>query len=401
VGKSAVTVLDFIGLHRADFRIDKKYSAFLGQGRKELKEQIRQGFPQLPSGVMMSLDSIAQEFILRNLENQLVLGVTQLVAEVRRAGSTNLKSFLEKADLKLDEVITKSSWHDLCRSAGLTGYHELDSQENFLVRRFKRLAHIDDSARIEGFQNLMFNRLGNWKDLEDYDKRMASMLFWNLFPDARISPELEAESYEEAFAHIQKFPAVVREFHEIIEAASINVRKRSFPIQFKNFNAPLFTHASYTRDELLGALGWSCLERNHLNPTKSKTRKSKGHQTGVAHVQDLDIDFFFVNLLKEESKFSVSTRYHDYALTPEIFCWDSQNSASLEHGDGARYASQLETKHDVLLALREKSDGGSFKLIGLADFESATGSRPIKIRWKLRTPLDAETFILSRAVKTA
>jgi superfamily II DNA or RNA helicase/HKD family nuclease len=400
-GKSAVTVLDFIGLHRADFRIDKKYSAFLGQGRKELKEQIRHGFPQLPSGVMMSLDYVAQDFILRNLENQLSLGVKQLAAEVKTAGSTNLKSFLEKADLKLDEVIAKSSWHDLCRSAGLPGYKELDSQENFLISRFKRLAHIDDSARIEGFQNLLFKQLGNWEDLADYDKRMVSMLFWNLFPDARISPELEAETYEEAFANIQKFPAVMREFREIIEAASVNVRKRSFPIQFKNFNAPLFTHASYTRDELLGALGWACLERNQLNPTQSKTRKSRGHQTGVAYLSDLDIDFFFVNLLKEESKFSVSTRYQDYALTPEIFCWDSQNSASLEHGDGARYASQKDTKHDVLIAMREKSDGGSFKLIGLADFESATGSRPIKIRWKLRTPLDAETFILSRAVKTA
>jgi superfamily II DNA or RNA helicase/HKD family nuclease len=400
-GKSAVTVLDFIGLHRADFRIDKKYAAFLGHGRKELKEQIKQGFPQLPSGVMMSLDSIAQDFIMRNLENQLAFGFKQLVTEVKTVGSTNLKAFLEQADLKLDEVLTKSSWHELCRSAGFPGYQELDSQENFLIGRFKRLAHIDDSARIEGFQKLVSKPLGKWDELAEYDQRMVSMLFWNLFPDARIASESEAETYEEAFAHIHKFPSVIREFQEIVEAAGVNVRKRIFPIQFKNFNAPLFTHASYTRDELLGALGWACLEKNPLNPGNTKTRKSKGHQTGVAYLPDLDIDFFFVNLLKEESKFSVSTRYQDYALTPEIFCWDSQNSASLEHGDGARYASQQETRHDVLLAMREKSDGGSFKLIGLADFDSATGSRPIKIRWKLRTPLDAETFILSRAVKTA
>ena len=400
-GKEAVTVLDFIGLHRSDFRIDKKYSVFLGQGRKELKEQIEQGFPKLPNGVMLSLDTVAQDFILNNLKVQIVLGVKKLAAEVRTLGTSNLKVFLEKSGLNLDDVITKSSWHELCRSAGFPGFLELQAEESFVIGRFKRLAHLDDFARLEGFQSLVSQPLGNWEGLGDYDKRMAAMLFWNLFPDARISAEMEAETYEEAFAHIQRFPAALREFNEIIEAASLNVRKRSFPIQFKNFNAPLFTHASYTRDELLGALGWACLERNQLNPAKAKTRKSKGHQTGVAYLPDLDIDFFFVNLIKDESKFSVNTRYHDYALTPEVFCWDSQNSASLEHGDGARYSAQQATKHDVLLAMREKSNGGSFKLLGLADFESATGSRPIKIRWKLRTPLDAETFIMSRAVKTA
>lgn len=400
-GKAAVTVLDFIGLHRADFRLDKKYSAFLGQGRKELKAQIEQGFPQLPSGVMMSLDTVAQDYILKNLKDQLVFGAKKLATEVRTIATPNLKTFLEKSGLNLDDVISKSSWHELCRGAGFPGYEELQADEIFLIGRFKRLTHIDDFARLEGFQNLFSKPLGDWNSLVEYEKRMVSMLFWNLFPDARISAEIEAETYEEAIIQIQRYPNVVKELNEILEAASLNLRKRSFPIQFKNFNAPLFTHASYTRDELLGALGWACLERNQINPLKSKTRKSKGHQTGVAYLSDLDIDFFFVNLLKEETKFSVSTRYHDYALTPEIFCWDSQNSASLDHGDGARYASQGETKHDVLLAMREKSNGGSFKLIGLADFDSATGNRPIKIRWKLRTPLDAETFIISRAVKTA
>ena len=400
-GKAAVTVLDFIGLHRSDFRIDKKYSVFLGQGRKELKNQIEQGFPKLPSGVMLSLDSVAQSFILSNLKDQLVLGPKKMVAEVKAIGTANLSSFLEKSGLSLDEVISKTSWHELCRLAGFTDYQDLLPEETFLIGRFKRLTHLDDYGRIESYQNLVSKSFGQWDSCTEYEKRTTAMLFWNLFPDARISAEMEAETYEEAFAHLQSFPAVVREFSQIIEATSSNVRKRSFPIQFKHFNAPLFTHASYTRDELLGALGWACLERNQLNPSKTKTRKSKGHQTGVAYLADLDLDFFFVNLIKEESKFSVSTRYHDYALTPEIFCWDSQNSATLEHGDGARYAAQGETKHDVLLAMREKSNGGSFKLLGLADIESASGSRPIKIRWKLRTPLDAETFIVSRAVKTA
>jgi hypothetical protein len=51
--------------------------------------------------------------------------------------------------------------------------------------------------------------------------------------------------------------------------------------------------------------------------------------------------------------------------------------------------------------MREKSNGGSFKLLGLADFVSANGNRPIKVQWKLRIPLDTETFTEAVAVKTA
>ena len=400
-GKEAVTVLDFIGIHRADFRLDKKFSALLGQGRNGLREQIENGFPHLPNGVMLSLDSVAQAAILDNLKDQLNLGPKKLVAEVRNVGTASLKVFLEKTGISLEDLLTRTSWHELCRMAEMPGFSMLSQEESDLIGRLKRLAHIDDLSRIEGYWKLISDPRETWGSRSEYLRRMTSMLFWNLFPDARYVKEQEAKTYEEALSYLQSFPSVMNELSSILDAAMLNVRKRALPIQFKNFNAPLFTHASYTRDELLGAIGWACLEENQINPKNSKTRKSKGHPSGVVYLEDLEVDLFFVNLLKEESKFSVSTRYHDYALTPEIFCWDSQNSATLEKGDGARYAAQPQTKHDVLLVMREKSDGGSFKIIGLADFESATGGRPIKIKWKLRTPLDAETFMASRAVKTA
>lgn len=400
-GKASVTVLDFIGLHRADFRVDKKYAALVGKARTELKEQIKTGFQDLPSGVNLSLDAVAQDYILKNLEEQLGLGFKKLLAEVQSLGTSSLSEFLEKTGIALEDLISRTSWHELCWHAGLTGFSEPGMEMKNLLGKAKRLTHVDDRGRLEAYSRILRDSSAPWGELSDYEKRQVAMLFWNLFPDARLANGLEAETYEEGFTYLREFPEVLDELIQVLEAARVNVRKQTLPIQFKKFSAPLFTHASYTRDELLGALGYGNLEQNPTNGSGIKTRKPKGHPKGVEYFKEIDLDLFFINLLKEESKFSINTRYHDYALTPEIFCWDSQNSATLSAGDGARYASQPETKYDVLLALREKSNGGSFKLIGLADLVSATGDRPIKIRWKLRRPLDAETYSVARAIKTA
>ena len=49
-GKAVLTVLDFIGQHRGEFRFDSRYRALTGASRKGLERQIEQGFPFLPAG---------------------------------------------------------------------------------------------------------------------------------------------------------------------------------------------------------------------------------------------------------------------------------------------------------------------------------------------------------------
>jgi len=44
-GKTACTVLDFVGHHRREFRFDRRFQALLGGTRKDLTEQIERGFP--------------------------------------------------------------------------------------------------------------------------------------------------------------------------------------------------------------------------------------------------------------------------------------------------------------------------------------------------------------------
>ncbi len=65
--KRSCLVLDFVGLHRAEFRFDIPLRALLGGGRKDVERQVQQGFPFLPAGCHMELEPKAQEVVLKSI----------------------------------------------------------------------------------------------------------------------------------------------------------------------------------------------------------------------------------------------------------------------------------------------------------------------------------------------
>ena len=69
--KASCTVLDFVALHRKEFRFDRKFRALLGGTRPELVTQIEKDFPFLPAGCSMQMDQIAAKAILDNIRESL------------------------------------------------------------------------------------------------------------------------------------------------------------------------------------------------------------------------------------------------------------------------------------------------------------------------------------------
>lgn len=85
----------------------------------------------------------------------------------------------------------------------------------------------------------------------------------------------------------------------------------------------------------------------------------------------------------------------DFAISPELFCWESQNQTAISSAAGHRYLNQRTNGVRILLAVREeKLDpwGATmpYVLHGPADFVSHKGERPIAITWRLRRPIPAE-----------
>ena len=118
-GKTVLTALDFVGHQRREFRFDQRFRALTGLGGKQLLRQLEEGFPFLPSGSQIVLDSVSQELVLENISQQLRPRLAALVSEIRDHPNNNLASYLDASGRGLEDVLrTGRSWTTLCRDAG-------------------------------------------------------------------------------------------------------------------------------------------------------------------------------------------------------------------------------------------------------------------------------------------
>jgi superfamily II DNA or RNA helicase len=395
-GKSSVTVLDFIGLHRREFRMDRRFEALTGAKGSNLKRQIESGFPNLPGGVSVVLDELAQSSVLENIKAQVTNGLASLKRDVDAERVTDFAAFLKRTERSAADVLEKTSWTELLRDSNLEGLPQITEADVKLAKSGSRLLGVNDKLRCQKYLEFLNGSFGSNLDVES--ERLKNMFFWLLMPDAKLPDGVEAKSVDHGLTEILKYRVGVSELISILQLQQKESLALVAPIAFKNAKLPIFAHATYARDELLAAVGWAGFAGDF---GLEKTRKSRGHQTGVEYLHTLDLDLFFVNLVKDEKKFSEATRYNDYAINRDTFVWQTQNKDDAGTKAGLRYIQQGETKHDVLIAIRESSDGGPFKLVGLADYASHSGSKPMSIRWALREPMDVELLKIASAVRVA
>jgi hypothetical protein len=94
--------------------------------------------------------------------------------------------------------------------------------------------------------------------------------------------------------------------------------------------------------------------------------------------------------------------YRDFALSPDLFHWESQNSTSLASETGQRYLHHRERGSHIALFVREAptDDLGpaSFLCLGQCDYVEHQGERPIAVTWRLRQEMPGETFQLASVV---
>ena len=77
-------------------------------------------------------------------------------------------------------------------------------------------------------------------------------------------------------------------------------------------------------------------------------------QAGVLWDRETQTDLLFVTLEKSNKDFSPTTRYADYPISPTLFHWESQNSASPDTPTGRRYIEQPTRGANVILFVPER-----------------------------------------------
>lgn len=401
--KSVLTVLDFIGQQHRDFRFDVRFRALTGYGRKQLEKAVEDEFPFLPSGSQIVLDRVAKDVVLTNLRAQLKLNRPQLAADIKSCGALRLASYLEKSgnDVKTIYKNTKDSWTGYLRLAGLIDrlspaeaavQGKLDQSsaaaEKKLLTRMAALIHVDDQERAEAYAMLVSPDAPAYQELGPREQVFARMLFFTLWDDAG-----GFTSYDEGFRHLRSYPYVCSEIQQIVEMGADASKRAGKSLGLEFAGIPLLSHATYRREEILAALEYGSLELG----------KNVKHREGVAWCPQTMTDAFFVTLDKDEANHSVNTMYKDYAISQDLFHWESQNNTSPASPVGRRYLDRKAHGSRVLLFTRDTAEDETgltmpYTCLGQVDYVQHKGEKPIAITWKLHRPMPADVYADAAAV---
>ena len=384
--KPVLTVLDFIGNQSKQFRFDLKYRALTGLSRVALQRQVETGFNFLPSGCELVLDPVARDVVLDNVRRQLKLNRKDLAAELRSHGDSDLTTWLAASGRELADVLKYGSWTALRRAAGLPTV-AVGPQEEQLLRRTSAFAHVDDAERADAYARLLTDPFV-YDQLPEREQRYARMLFFSFW---RSGGGFAA--YQQGFDQLRAEPAVRDEVRQLIALGMEQAEHVTRPLEAGLQQATLRTDARYSLEEVLAALDYCSL-----------TRLPSSFREGVLWAEAMQTDAFFVTLKKTERDYSPTTMYRDFALSPELFHWESQNATSVTSPVGRRYLTQRETGTHVLLLVRDvkKSEWGGpapYACLGPATYAEHTGSKPIAITYRLRHPMPTDVY--RRAAVTA
>lgn len=388
--KDRLTVLDFIGQHRQEFRFDQRLRKLLKGSRTDVIKQVEDDFPFLPAGCHMELDRVSKEVVLSSLKSSLPTRWPDRVRELRALATATgsaptLAEFVEATGLELGDVYTGGrGWTALRRACDLIP-GEPGADEEHLQRAVGRLLHVDDAERLEMWRALLqAESPPNVDELDERGKRLVYMLHASVWGSA-------AGSIADGFERFWANPAICAELVELFDVLRERIAHLSSGLELGDDAAnPLRVHGRYSRDEILAGfgLGW---------PTGVPAFRE-----GVKWVKEANTDLFLVTLNKDESLYSPTTLYKDYAISPELFHWESQSMTSVGSPTGQRYLSQRETGTNVLLFVRERnSESGRtmpYLCLGAADYVQHTGDRPIAITYKLRRSMPADLFLEAKAV---
>lgn len=387
--KAVLTALDFVGHQNREFRFDQRFRALTGASRTSLKKQVADGFSFLPSGSQIILDEQTQRSVLENLKTQVTSRWAGIVSELRSLGDVGLARYLDETGIELADVIggRDKSWTRARREAGLASAPGGGPLEEVLLRRVASFAHVDDPQRAEAYLRLLSDASPGYADLSPDDQRYARMLLFSLLPNKDAM-----RSFEGAFEDVRGQAAVRDEISQIVALGLAGAKHRTRALAGRLSGTPLRVHARYSREEIVAALDYATLRRSPSSMMQ-----------GVFHASDMDADVFLVTLRKSEADYSPTTMYRDYAISPELFHWESQSQTSASSPTGQRYVRQRERGNQILIFVRESKvgefgKGGPYTLLGPADYVSHRGERPIEIVWRLRHPMPADLFHAARAV---
>ncbi|WP_027363944.1 DUF3427 domain-containing protein [Desulfotruncus alcoholivorax] len=380
--KDCLTVLDFIGQANRRYNFEDKFKALLINTTRGLQRNLKEGFAGLPKGCFIQLEKKAREYILNNIRSTLgrVSGfVARLASFEEDTGERpTLAKFLEYYHLDAREFYSKTSFSRLSVLAGIREDFN-DPDEKVLGKALARLCAIDSRRWILFLLKILqAEETIDENALTEAERKMLLMAHYTVW-----QKPLPGSGFATLAGSMERIRQNTVMFEEIIELLRYCYEKIDFvdrPVDL-GFNSPLDLHCTYTRDQILAAVGYYTWDR------------MPSMREGVKYLPDKQLDIFLITLNKADKQYSPSTMYDDYSINEWLFHWQSQSTTAEHSPTGQRYINHRKNGSRVALFVREfKNDAAGavpYTFLGLAQYVQHTGTRPMSIVWRLERPIPA------------
>ncbi|MFN9372290.1 MAG: DUF3427 domain-containing protein [Planctomycetaceae bacterium] len=385
-GKEQLTIIDFIGQQRREFRFADRFRALGTHAIASLETEIEQGFPHVPLGCLIQLERVAQQRVLENVRGSLRQTRQQIVQQLRQfrvqqGRGPTLDEALSYCRLELDELLKRGLWSRLLYEAGCRP-EPVVPDEDELARGIRRIALQDDSHQLDAWLEFLSSPDGllcsGAAVTGSLDETRLAMLQVGLWGEKGLAMRLN-----EAWHRLRNNPGAIDDLREVLQRCRRQSQAIS-PAIGRTGWGPLAVHVHYSRNEILVALGvW---------PIGESRRRLVNE--GVLHLKERRLDVLFVTLRKTEAEYSPTTMYADYALNERLFHWQSQSTTSVDSMTGRRYIEHREQGYTPLLFVREcrklpTGETAPYAFLGPCEYSSHEGSRPISIVWRTEFPIPA------------
>jgi len=380
--KPHLTVLDFIAPQHRQFRYAKRFQALSSRPELQATKQIENDMPFIPTGCIVHLERQAKEHVLKNIrESVAALRGNRLLDELKElhrieAGGLSLQRILEHLNLDSPEEFYRRGGLPSVLLAKVEN-KELDEDviefSGRLKDGFRRLSQMDDTCLIKDAKKLLETGISH----NPLTRSLLHCVLWG-------STRHNIGSLNEAHSFMASKEGLKRDLVELFDW----LLQHRTPLSTKRLpdkTGPLVLHASYTREQILIALGKGSFE----SPYHSRE--------GVLHIPNQRLDLFFADINKAESDFSPTTMYEDYAISDRLFHWQSQSATSDGTGTGRRYVEHERIGYTPLLFIRNRKKLANgltspYLFVGPLRYVKHYGSKPMSIHWEMVEPLPARVL---------
>jgi superfamily II DNA or RNA helicase/HKD family nuclease len=370
-----LTVLDFVGQCRREFRYDLRFSSLLPSKRNRLVEEVENGFPHLPSGCAIVMERQAKETILTSIKRTYQNPEFRIRDAFSQWPEDQMPSFREFIEVTQEDPIdllskrSWSQWKSLTRNEQLENDPDLAAFKLHLalVRTALQRApqYLNWLARLAKASGEELKLLAT----EAFAKP-AYQILWN-----RNAKEIQATDLTEAYIRLTRNASVMHDLAEVVDFAQSRSALHSKTIT--KLPETLELHGLYSSSEINAIFGADAFNG----------RGAKG--VGVIHFEEQKVIVHLVTFEKNEKQFSESTMYRDFPTAPDLLHWESQANTTQTSKIGKIYANHETLGYRILFftRIRKQVTNGvtsPFLFLGEGKFLDASGNRPIAIRWQMQ-----------------